>query len=295
MDINKVSPRDYLNTKHLLSLSCTESDDIFTLVKKSKELKLRKKAGERFSTLSGKNIVSLAKKSYITNRLAFEMAVKGLDGNAYSISLTGAEIEEILKDVDTFRSLPMLGVSAVVVNTAIIEDAEQINKITDVPIINAIACNNIATLLTIWEKKNRLSDLKIAIVGKYNKIQNSLISGAVKCGMTVNIVCNERSYTDEEFINACKPYGDVFVYNSLKEGLSGVDVIYVLNDSDGLYIDSDAMDYADEDAMLVALNPVARNISIAQEVLDSPRAAVHEQTENLLYVEQTVLSMLLKK
>lgn len=293
MDINKVSPRDYLNTKHLLSLSSTESDDIYTLVKKSKEIKLRRKAGEKFSSLSGKNIVSLAKKSYVTNRLAFEMAVQSLGGNAYSVSLTGAEIEEILKDVDTFRSLPMLGVSAVVVNTAITEDAELIKSITSVPIINTIACNHLAALLTTWEKKNRLSDLKMAIVGKYGKMQNSLVSGAVKCGMTVNIV-SATCRPDEEFLETCKLYGDVYHYNNLKEGIHGADVVYVLKDSDGMCIDKDNIGYAAEDATVIASNPVARDISVSSEILDGEHAAVAEQTENLLYVEQTALSMLLK-
>lgn len=293
MDINKVSPKDYITAKHLLSLSSTESDDIYTLVKKSKEIKLRKKAGEKFSSLNGKNIVSLAKKTYVTNRLAFEMAVQNLGGNAYSVSLTGAEIEEILKDVDTFRSLPTLGVSAVVVNTAIADDAELIKNITSVPIINTIACNNIATLLTVWEKKNKLSDLKMAIVGKYGKIHDSLVSGAVKCGMTVNIV-SANNRPDKEFLEACKLYGDVNCFCNLQEGIKGVDVIYVLKDADGMLIDRDNVCYAAEDVTIIASNPVARDISVTSEILDGEQAAVAEQTENLLYVEQTVLSMLLK-
>ncbi len=294
MDITKNLITKGLQTPHVINLASMEVDDILTIIRCAKAEKIKKAVGEHQTPLKGKFLASLSKLSHISGRLALEMAVKELGGNMFNINLTGSEIEEVLRDKDTIKSLASLDIAAMVVNTAIVGDAENIMKIVDLPIISTYACSVLSMFMTVSEIRGKLTDVKLAVVGNLNKTNFSIINGAVKCGMEINIVTPEEN-VDTDLLNSCKPYGDVKVFHNLKDGLNSADVVYVLKDNGGFTIDKTAINYAKPNAILLSLLPFDRDVSITSEVADSINCHIQTMAKNLLFTVKAALLLLLQK
>jgi len=301
MDINKYNPRHKISEKHMLSLANYTQEDIFEILHLSRELKIRTEAGEKLSCLKNKYISLLTKKSFARSRIAFEMAVSELGGSAIISSLKGSEVEEMIQDKDTVTAITRYGINGIMVLTSELGDAEALNKYVTIPLINANSksspCETLATLYTLWQNKGTLSNLKLAVIGNPAIYSSSLIHGAIKCGIDISIICPENMYPDKELINYCRQYGDVSVFNNIREGIKNVDAVYVSDDNLGkeFLLTKDLLKGAKPETVIMHTLPLNRNGDITEELIDSKNSVIYEQAENLLHVEKAILTLLIGK
>jgi ornithine carbamoyltransferase len=301
MDINKFTPMGNINKRHLISLANFTEEEIYEILYKAKEISIKLAAGEKLNYLKNKYVTLLTKRSFARSRIAFETAVTKLGGFPMISTMHGSELEIIIKDKLTIEAIAGYGVNAIVVQTAEANDAEQIEKSVNIPIINANSksgpCEALAALLTVWKKKGKLSGLKLAMVGDPAIYADSFIYAFANCGFDITIICPEDKNPPDEIINHCNQYGDLVICQDLEEGLKGADVIFVSNDGLGYeyMIDSSNVNLAKPDAIILHTLPVIPNESLSEDVISSHQFVAVEEALHLPEIEMAILSLLIAK
>ena len=301
MDINKFSPTGVIDKKHLISLANYTEEEIYEILYKAKEITTRLSVGEKLTNLKDKYVTLLTKRSFARSRIAFETAVTKLSGTPMISTMHGSELEIIIKDKLSMEAIAGYGVNAIVVQTAEATDAEQIEKSVRIPIINANSksgpCEALAALLTVWQKKGKLSGLKLTTIGDPACYADSFVYAFANCGFDITMVCPEDKNPSEEIINHCNQYGDLIITNNLEDGLKGADVIFVSDD--GLdfpfALDETNLHHAKPDAIVLHTLPVTPNGAISEEVISSPAFVGLEEALRLPDIEMAVLTLLVGK
>lgn len=301
MDINKLTPVGAINKKHLLSLSGYTEEDIYEILLKARELAQKKAVGEKTPALKNRYALLITKRSFSRSRIAFEVAVSMLQGSAIVSTLHGSELETMINDKLSLETLARYGMDAIVVQTSELGDAELIEKSVNIPIINANPksgpCEALAALYTVWQKKGRLSGLKISFVGDSSAFADSIVYGFVNCGFDITFVCPEMLAPSPEVIGYCRQFGDVKTQTDIIDGIKGADVIFVSDDglSAEYDIDNDMLETYAPDSLVLHTLPVAQGGNLGEDVISSPRFVGVEEAENLPLIEMAVLSLLVSR
>jgi ornithine carbamoyltransferase len=141
--------------------------------------------------LAGMSVAMIFEKPSTRTRISFEVGIAEL--GAHPIALSSAELQlgrgETIEDTGRVMSRY---VDAVVLRTFEQERLEGLARTATVPIVNALSdfehpCQCLADLLTIKERKNRLSGLVLAYLGDGNNVAHSLLLGGAKAGMQVRV------------------------------------------------------------------------------------------------------------
>ena len=300
MNISAYIPHKIVKNKSLISLTDTSREDIFEYLYLAREFKRQKTAGEKNLCLTDKYIALISKPYYIRSRAAFQIAATDLGAKTVIIPLSGPEIDEALKDRDIIRNLSDYGISSFVVDTAFFHDAEIIENYAKIPIVNANGksspCQALAALLTIWENFGKLQGLNLTYVGNANDSENSLLSGAAKCGMNVCVVSPEEFAPDDDIVNYCSQFSFASVANNMDDGVRGADVIYVSeNDFPQKYSLTDAhLTHAKKDAIVLHSIPLNRDKDISDETADGSASKIFAQSANWVPVLKSALYFTVK-
>ena len=242
-------------------------------------------------------------------RVSFEVAIAQLGGSAIYISTQNSQMKRGETLEDTAKVISGY-CDFVAVRTNEHKDVLTIAKSSTVPVINALThlehpTQALADLYTIIKKKGRIKGIRIAFVGDIaQNTANSLMLAATKLGASVSLVGSKGSAPNETFYRKSKRYGKAEVYNSLKEGLKGADVIYTdtfvsMGDEAEAkkrrklfapyQVNKKALSFAKFDAMVMHPLPAHRGEEITSDVLDGKRSVVWEQAKSKLYIEKALL------
>ncbi len=298
MNINGFTPKKNLDKKRLLSLRQTPASDIMEILHLAKQFKRKKQVKEKSNTLNGKYVALLTKPYFFRTRIAFQIAVEQLYGNPITITMSGSEIEDALKDREMVTAIKNYGIEAFVVDTAYFQDAEILENYVDTPIINANGnaspCQALAALLAIWESRGTLSGLKLAVIGDLNVNDRSIVAGAAKCGMDISVICPKECEPDDSIINYCRQFCDIEVYNNVEDGVRQADIVYVMTHdfTKEFYLTDYYFKFMHKDALVLSPLPVKHDTEISDEIISSNHSLIIEQAENLLPVLQAVLTLI---
>ena len=302
MDINNYRRKGVIETEELLNLRTVEKSDIYELLQSARELKLKSRQGERLKKLAGKNIFLMTKNSFGKARLAFEIAVRSLDAHPISLPMGGKDIEDLTHNQDSIRVLERFDISLAVVDTSDRTDALELSKHLALPVINANeragACHSLAVLLTIWEYKNKLKDLKVVIIGGFEQDQTSLLYGMCKCGMDVTIVSPSKVANIQRAIERAREDlgedGYVKWTSNLDEALEGCDFVYCYGHDYGedYCLTLDKLNKLAPNAYYSQNIPFVHGKEADEELISSQKALIYDQGENLLHVERAAIYLL---
>lgn len=302
MDINYYKPCGTLNKKHLISLENYTEEEIYEILKRANDVAERLNAGEKQSSLKNKYVYLITKSGFSRSRIAFETAVTKLSGTFTVSSLPGDKIDSVLTDSLSMQAIEYYGVDAIVVRTDITADAETLEKHIDLPIINANPRSGpleaLSALSTLWEKKGRLSGLKIATIGNPSVFAENYLYAFVKCGADVTVICPKELYPDEKVRNYCAQYGDLSVTDDLTAGLKDADCVFVSDDESmkEYALTADVLSVAKPTALILHSLPISKeNSLISDEVAASPNFVGLRLAENLQKIIMAVLDLLVAK
>lgn len=302
MDINYYKPCGTLNKKHLISLENYTEEEIYEILKRANDVAERLNAGEKQSSLKNKYVYLITKSGFSRSRIAFETAVTKLSGTFTVSSLPGDKIDSVLTDSLSMQAIEYYGVDAIVVRTDITADAETLEKHIDLPIINANPRSGpleaLSALSTVWEKKGRLSGLKIATIGNPSVFAENYLYAFVKCGADVTVICPKELYPDEKVRNYCAQYGDLSVTDDLTAGLKDADCVFVSDDESmkEYALTADVLSVAKPMALILHSLPISKeNSLISDEVAASPNFVGLRLAENLQKIIMAVLDLLVAK
>ncbi len=267
--------------------------------------------------IAGRQVLLIFEKPSTRTRVSFEVAVTSMGGHA--IVLRSDELQwgrgETVQD--TGRVLSAYA-DAIVLRTFGQDRLEQLAEAASVPVVNALSdfshpCQALADLQTIREQKGKLEGLALAYLGDGNNVAHSLMFAGAKMGMDVRVASPpgyepSAQVAERSSLIGAETGGRTTVTSVVAEAVSGADVLYTdvwasmgqESQSDQraeilahYRLDADALDLADDDAIVMHCLPAHRGEEIAAEVFDGPRSVVWDQAANRLHSQKALLAWLL--
>ncbi len=303
--------------KNLVSINDLSREEVNQILKTAEIIKLRHYSHEEQPLLKGKVLGMIFQKPSLRTRVSFETGMIQLGGHAIYLGPNDIKLgqRETTKDISRVLSRYVNGIMARTFSHEIILE---LAKYSTVPVINGLSnllhpCQVLGDLMTIKEKKGRLSNLKLVYVGDGNNVAHSLLFGAVKVGMDIVLTVPPGYEPKEEIVNLAKKNVDkisseIKIIKDPKEAVDGADIIYtdvwtsmgfekeseIRKDVFKPYqINQDLVNKAKDDVIVLHCLPAHRGDEITDEVIDGPNSVVIDQAENRLHAQKGVLALLL--
>ena len=295
--------------RDLLALRSLSPDDVRRLIDRAKA-----KAPSR--ALAGKAVGIFLEKASTRTRVSFEVAIAQLGGHPVFLPAQEIQLGRGETVADTARVLSRY-LDALVIRTFGQDRLEEWAHHATIPIINGLTdshhpCQILADLLTIDEKKGRLTGLVVAYVGDGNNVAHSLLEGCAMMGMTCRIAAPAGYQPDAEVVKwaevqAAKTGGGIQVGDDPRAAVRGADVLYTdvwtsmgqeaeASKRVGVFrqyqINADLLRLAKPDAIVLHCLPAHRGEEITDDVMEGPQSVIFDQAENRLHVQKAILEML---
>lgn len=303
--------------RHVLSDFDLENSDVIDIINLSEKIK---KSPEGYSeSLIGRTLIMLFELPSLRTRISFEAGMTQLGGHAifYGVEEGGFSRAETLED--GVRVLSRYG-DCIMARILKQEAMEIIGAAATVPVINGMTesyhpCQNLADLLTIREKKDKLTGLKIAYIGDGGcNTANSTMIGCTSVGMEVTVICpdNPRYSPNKKILREAEKRSGkkITVSHIPAEGVADADVIYTdvwvsagMNNEKAermevfppYQVNEKLVSHAKPDCMVMHCLPAHRGLEITSQVMDSPNSVVVDQAENRMHAQKGLLFWLLEK
>jgi len=299
--------------KDLLSVSDLNRKEIEQLIEQAVHIK---KEGVP-PLLSGRTLALLFEKPSLRTRVSFEIAMHQLGG--HSIYLSPEEVglgrREPVADVARVLSRYVDGIA---VRTFSQETLRILAGQSSVPVINALSdlehpCQALSDLLTIYEKKGRLSGLTLAFIGDGNNVANSLLLAACLLGMNFHIASPPGYEVKGEVLSQGREFAALSgsqiqltsdPYEAAKDAdIVCTDVWASMGQEveagqrrlafSGYQVDNELLSLAKGDVLFLHPLPAHHGEEISAGLLDDPRAVVFDQAENRLHLQKALLARIL--
>jgi len=307
-----------LNGKDLLCLYDLTKQEIEEILKTAETLKSIHHLGAAYKPLKGKTLGMIFEKSSTRTRVSFEVGMYQLGGYALFLSSDDLQIGRGEPLPDTARVLSRF-LDGIMIRAYSHKDVELLAEYANIPVINGLTdychpCQVLADLLTIYEKKKKLSGLKLAYIGDgNNNMANSLLFGCSKMGIDIAIGAPKGYQPQAEVVEKASQDAkfsgsEIIITEDVKEAAKGADVLYTdvwtsmgqekereirLLDLNGYQINSELLKVADENAIVLHCLPAHRDEEITHEVIEGPQSVVFDEAENRLHVQKAVLALIM--
>ena len=301
-----------MKSRHFLSIVDLEIEEVRGLVQMALDMK---KAGPG-RPLAGKTVAMIFEKPSLRTRVSFAMAVHDLGGR--EVYLVGEEVGLDKREPagDIARVLSRW-VDVIVARVFSHDALTRLAHHASVPVVNALSdlehpCQAMADILTIYEKKGRFEDVKIAFLGDGNNVAASLVLASSSVGADFVIASPDGyeipSSIWTEALGRCASTGATIARaSSPREAIEGADVVYTdvwvsmgqeeetkrrLEHFRGYQVDENMMELAGRDAIFMHDMPAHRGEEISENMLDHPASVVFDQAENRLHAQKAILAEL---
>ena len=308
-----------LKGKDLLWLVDYSVEEIWAILETAKMFKQRFYSGERIiPVLNGKVLAMIFQKPSTRTRVSFEVAMYQLGGYAMYLGWNELQLGRGETIADTARVLSRY-VDGIMARVYSQNDIVELAKYADVPVINGLSdlvhpVQALSDMFTIWEKKGRLSGLKIAFVGDgSDNVLHSLLLASAKLGVNISIGSPKELRPNKEILKyaeeAAESSGSIIeFYEDPYEAVRGADVVYTdvwvsmgqekererkIKLLEPYRVTVDLMRHAKKDALFMHCLPAHRGEEVVDEVIDGPWSVVWDQAENRLHTQKAILALLL--
>jgi len=303
--------------KSLASLYDLSREEIEEIIKTSEFLKVQVLQGEEHPLLKGKILAMIFEKPSTRTRVSFEVGMWQLGGYALYLSASDLQLGrgETIADTAQVLSRYVDGIMARVFSHRTILDLVSYSR---VPVINGLSdfshpCQGLADLFTVYEKKGRLSGLKLAYVGDGNNVAHSLIFGCSKVGMGITLACPKGYEPNPEVVlkaneeakrNGC----EIRLTNDAKEAVRGADIVYTdvwasmgqekeheerVKVLKPYQVNGQLVKEAKEDYIFMHCLPAHRGEEVTDEVADSRNSVIFDQAENRLHTQKALMALIM--
>ena len=294
--------------KHFLSIELQTADRLRALLDLAIQFKAnRANPSERL--LEGQTWAMLFSKPSTRTRVSFEVGIREMGGSVIFLSAGEIQLGRGEPIIDTARVLGRL-LHGAVIRTFAQSDVETFAKYGGIPTINALTdtehpCQILADLLTIFEKRKTLDDLKVCFVGDgNNNVANSWIWAAERLGFELRIAAPEN-YRPSSSLIARLTNKKIIVTGDPAEGAEGADVLYTdvwvsmgfekesvqrLVEFESYQINESLVAKAAPNALVLHCLPAYRGKEITEETLEKHAMTIFDQAENRLHAQKAILS-----
>jgi ornithine carbamoyltransferase len=312
-----VEVAQHLKGRDFTRIGTWNSDELKTALDLADELKALRKQREPHELLPGRTLGMIFQKPSTRTRVSFEVGIHELGGTGLYLSANDLQLGRGEAIKDTANVLDRY-VDAIMIRTFAQDDVEELAEHADVPVINGLTdyshpCQALADLMTIRERLERLSGVRLLYLGDGNNVCISLMLGAARFGMRFVAAVPEGYDPDENAVTAARRAavqmgGTVELVRDPKEAAEGAEVLYTdvwtsmgqeeeaerrRSDLAAYRIDDELLSRAAPDAIVLHCLPAHYGEEITEEVLYGPHSAVWDQAENRLHAQKALMALLI--
>lgn len=307
-----------LKNKDLLSLHDLTKEEVQMILNLAKFMKARAKKGQTPQVLKGKTLAMIFDKASSRTRVSFEVGMWQLGGLSINLDAQGLRFGKGESVADIGRTLSRY-VDGILIRTYSHENVKEMARNATIPVINGLTdlshpCQALTDIFTIWEKKGKLRNIKVAYVGDGNNVCHSLLNVAAIMGMEMIVACPKGYEPDPNVMKVV--YEDakiakatINVVNDPKDAVIGADVIYTdvwtsmgqekesakrLKVFKNYQVNSNLLKKAKKDVIVMHCLPAHRGEEITNDVMDGKNSVVFDQAENRLHVQKAILALLME-
>ena len=255
-------------------------------------------------------------KASTRTRVSFQVAMSRLGGTTIDLNPTTSQIGRGEPIKDTARVLSRY-CDVLAIRTFNHSHLEEYAKWSSRPVINALTdlehpCQALADFMTIREEFTDFKNLVLTFIGDGNNVANSLILCGALLGIEVRIAC-PKGYEPNPFViskakQIHKNKNLLKITNDPYSAVKGANVLYTDvwssmgeenqkekkdKNFNGFTIDTNLVEKADKDAIVLHCLPAYRSKEITDEVIESNKSRVFKQAENRMHAQQALLCCLL--
>ena len=301
--------------KNLLGIEFLEPSDIYEILDKAKGFTQQDLSGKSVAqTLDGFNIINVFFENSTRTQTSFEIAGKRLGALVTSINVKDSSIKKGETLFDTALTLNAMKPDLIVIRHPYSGAVQLLSEKIDCSVINAgdgkheHPTQALLDGMTVLRRKSRLSGLTVTICGDiaHSRVARSNIFLFGKLGNSIRLVGPATLVPD-----CFKEFG-VEVFNNMREGLKGADVVMMLRlqkeRMDGGYVpsereyfhfyglDEEKLSQAKSDAIILHPGPMNRGVEIDSELADDlSRSAIQEQVEMGVSIRMAVIESLIAR
>ncbi|EGK7562461.1 ornithine carbamoyltransferase [Campylobacter coli] len=301
--------------RHLLTLRDFSKYEILSLAEHASELKKNPK-----KLLQDKTLAMIFEKNSTRTRMAFELAITELGGKALFLSSNDLQLSRGEPIKDTARVIGAM-VDFVMMRVNKHESLVEFAKYSKAPVINALSelyhpTQVLGDLLTIKECGKMQDDVaKVAFVGDSNNMCNSWLVTAAILGFDFSVALPKNYEINSEILEFAKEKAKIsgakiLLTHDKFEAIKGKDVVITdtwvsmgeesekekkIKDFDGFIINEEAMNAANQDAILLHCLPAYRGYEVSEESFEKYSRVIFEEARNRLYAVKALLCFLDKE
>jgi len=305
----------HLKGRDFTRIGSWSSDELKTVLDVADTLKEAQQAREPHELLPGRTLGMIFQKPSTRTRVSFEVGIAQLGGHGLYLAANDLQLGrgETIRDTGTVLSRYL---DAIMIRTFEQDDVEQLAEAADIPVINGLTdyahpCQALADLMTIREKLGRLSGARLAYLGDGNNVCVSLMVGAARFGMRFVAATPPGYEPDSTAVTAARRAavqmgGTVELVSDPRQAAREADAVYTdvwtsmgqedeaekrRNDLADYRIDSDLLQLAADDAIVLHCLPAHYGEEITEDVLYGPQSAVWDQAENRLHAQKALMAL----
>jgi len=301
-----------LRRKDFLGLEEMSAEEINLILETSRSMhEIIKRKIKKVPTLRGRSVLNLFYEPSTRTKASFELAQKYMSADSVSVAGSSSSLVkgETLKD--TVRNVEAMGVECVIMRHPVSGAAHYLARNIESSVINAgdgmheHPTQGLLDLYTVWEKKGRLEELKVAIVGdiRHSRVARSNIWGLKKMGAEV-VVAGPPTLMPPDL--------DIFgikAFHTIEDAVINADVVMALRlqkerQESGLFpslreyaelygLNRERLKLASDDVLIMHPGPINRGVEMTSDLADGPGSIILEQVTSGVAVRMALLYLLL--
>ena len=296
--------------KHFLHLSDYSTDEIWELLHLAKELKIKFHNREMYKPFKDRSLAMIFAKPSARTRVSFETGFEWMGGHALFLGPNDIGIgkREAIKDISRLFSRYNDIIMARLFDH---EHILELAQFSTIPVINGLTdynhpCQILADIMTIWEHRGNLDNLKITYMGDGNNIVHSWLQLA--CRLPFHFVCCSPSgfepdlKTEKMVENSGNSTYELS--HDPKTAVKDADVIYTdvwasmgqkeeANEREKIFADYQVnerlMNKSGKETLFMHCLPAERGREVTDSVMESKNSIVFDEAENRMHVQNAVM------
>ena len=296
--------RDFLHITDFETNEITETLDLAI------EIKAKLKNNENYKPFKDQSLAMIFAKPSARTRVSFETGFFRLGGHALYLGPKDIGIgkREAVKDISRVLS----GYNDMIM-ARLFDHKHMIElaKYASIPVINGLTdfnhpCQIMADILTVYEKKGNLNDLKIAYVGDGNNIVHSWLNLSLRLPFHFTCVCPEGYEPDNNLIKLVNKsnISTVEISHDPIKGVHEADVIYTdvwasmgqkeeVEERENIFknfqVNSNMLESTGKNTFFMHCLPAERGREVTDDVMESSNSIVFDQAENRMHAQNAIM------
>jgi ornithine carbamoyltransferase len=297
--------------RHFLQLRDLTRDELAHVFTRSRLIKARFKAYERYWPLQDRTLVMIFEKASTRTRLSFHAGIHQLGGAVINLNPRDSQLGRGEPVEDAAQVISRMG-DAVMIRTFEQEIIERFARHSRVPVINGLTneyhpCQILADIFTFIEHRGPIQGKTVAWIGDSNNVCNTWLQAAELFDFNVH-VSTPPGYEVEAERAGLHDSSHFVQFADPMDAARGADLVTTdvwtsmgfeaenaerMRDFADWQVDGDMMQIAARDAVFMHCLPAHRGEEVAAEVIDGPQSVVWDEAENRLHTQKALLEFLL--